>query len=313
MATQQLGVAGLTVEARTTYEKMLLDRNEPTYFHERFGMAKEIPARGGNNISLRQFVRPAASTTALVEGTPPSATNVTVTQTIISVAQYGAYMLGSDVIETQTIDPQLAEWTQVFTELKNNTRDLVIRNAISAGTNVLYAGGATVRSGIASGSAYNLSWADIRAARRALRTNDAPYYADNRYWGLIHPDVARNLFADTTIVNASQYAGPRTGANPLFSGELPDLMGIRFYETTNGTTFSGLGQSAGFVYSTLVGGKDAYAVTSYGADSNAIIFHGTGSAGALDPLNQFWSLGFKTAVGAGIVDQLRMVRIESNG
>lgn len=313
MATQQLGVAGLSVEARTTYEKMLQDRNVPNFVHERFGKSTEIPSRGGNNISIRQFTRPAASTTALVEGTPPSATNPTVTQTIVSVAQYGAYMLGSDVVETQAIDPQLAEWTQVFTELKNDTRDRVIRNAISTGTTVNYTNGATVRSGVASGSAYNLSWADIRAARRTLRTNDVPYWESNRYAGIIHPDVSRNLFADTTVVNASQYAGPRTGENPLFTGELPDLMGIRFFETTNATTFSGLGQSAGFVYTTLVCGKDAYAVTSYTAESDAIIFHGAGSAGALDPLNQFWSLGFKTAVGAGIIDQTRIVRIESNG
>jgi N4-gp56 family major capsid protein len=292
---------------------MLQDRNTPNFVFERFGKSTEIPTRGGNNISIRQFTRPAASTTALVEGTPPSATNPTVTQTIVSVAQYGAYMLGSDVVETQAIDPQLAEWTQVFTELKNDTRDRVIRNAIVAGTNVNYTNGATVRSGVASGSAFNLSWADIRAARRTLRSNDVPYWESNRYAGIIHPDVSRNLFADTTVVNASQYAGPRTGENPLFTGELPDLMGIRFFESTNATTFSGLGQSAGFVYTTLVCGKDAYTVTSYTAESDAIIFHAAGSAGALDPLNQFWSLGFKTAVGAGIIDQNRMVRIESNG
>lgn len=313
MATQQLGIAGLSVEARTTYEKMLQDRNTPEFVHERFGLTKEIPARGGNNISIRQFTRPAASLTALVEGTPPSATNPTVGQTIISVAQYGAYMLGSDVVDTQAIDPQLAEWTQVFTELKNDTRDRVIRNSLSAGTTVNYTNGATVRSGIGSGSAFNLSWADIRAARRSLRTNDVPYWADNRYFGIIHPDVSRNLFADTTVVNAGYYAANRGSDNPLFTGTLPDLMGIRFFETTNATTLSGLGLSAGFVYTTLVGGKGAYAVTSYTAESDAIIYHGTGSAGALDPLNQFWSLGFKTAVGAGIIDQTRMVRIESNG
>jgi N4-gp56 family major capsid protein len=292
---------------------MLQDRNTPNFVHEQFGLSKNIPSRGGNNISIRQFTRPAASLTALVEGTPPSATNPTVTQTIISVAQYGAYMLGSDVVETQAIDPQLAEWTTVFTELKNDTRDKVIRNAMAAGTTVNYTNGATVRSGIGSGSAYNLSWADIRAARRSLRTNDVPYYSNNTYYGIIHPDVSRNLFADTTVVNASQYAGPRTGDNPLFTGQLPDLMGIRFFETTNATTFSGLGGSAGFVYATTVGGKGAYAVTTYDADSDAIIFHGAGTAGPLDPLNQFWSLGFKTALGAGIIDQTRMVRIESNG
>lgn len=89
MATQLIGVTGLTVETRTWYEKVLLGRNEPDYLHERFGMKKSVPARGGKTISLRRFTRPAAATTALTEGTPPSATNPTVAEITVSLAQYG--------------------------------------------------------------------------------------------------------------------------------------------------------------------------------------------------------------------------------
>lgn len=136
MATQQLGVAGLSVEARTFYEKTLQARNTPDFVHEQFGAKRPIPSRNGNNISIRQFTRPAAATTALTEGTPPSVTNPTVAQTIISVAVYGAYMLGSDVLETQAIDPQLTEWTSVFSEMMFDTRDQIARDTIKAGTNV---------------------------------------------------------------------------------------------------------------------------------------------------------------------------------
>lgn len=316
MATQQLGVAGLTKEARVWYEKILQDRNTPDWRHEQFGMQRSIPSRGGNNISIRQFTRPAAATTALVEGTPPAATNPTVGETIISVGQYGAYMLGSDVVQTQAIDPQLTEWTAVFKEMMSDTRDKIVRSAINTGTNVAYSNGATVRSGLASGSAYNLAWADLRNARKILKGADAPYFSDNKYFSIIHPDVVKNLFADTTVVNAFSYAGARTNENPLFRGELGDLQGIRFYESTNATTFSGLGQSAGFVYATLFGGKDGYVVTEYDAEGpggSQIIFHDVGTSGVNDPLNQVWSLGFKTALGAGIIDQARLLRYESNG
>jgi N4-gp56 family major capsid protein len=310
---QNLGVAGLTVETRTWYEKVLQGRNEPEYKHEMFGMKKSIPARGGNNINIRQFTRPAAATTALVEGTPPSVTGVTVTGVTISVAQYGAYMLGSDVVETQAIDPQLTEWSAVFSEMKNDTRDKVVRSFITAGTNVAWTNGATVRSGIASGSAYNLAWADLRAARKALKRVDVPALVDGKYGAIIHPDVTANLFADSTVVNAFQNAQNRGDSNPLFKGELGDLLGIRFFETSNAMTFSGLGQSASFVYATLFLGKDGYAVTEYSAASDEIIFHAAGTSGIKDPLNQCWSLGFKTAIGAGIVDQTRVLRYESNG
>lgn len=90
MATQQIGVAGLSVEARTAYEKMLQDRNVPAFVHEQFGLSRDIPPRAGARISIRQFTRPAASTTALTEGTPPAVTNPTIAETIISVSQYGA-------------------------------------------------------------------------------------------------------------------------------------------------------------------------------------------------------------------------------
>lgn len=308
---QNLGVAGLTVEARSFYEKVLLARNEADYKHEQFGKKLTIPARQGNNVNLRRFTRPAAATTALVEGTPPTVTGVTVASVTISVAQYGAYMLGSDVLMTQAIDPQLTEWTEVFTEMKNDTRDKVVRGTITGGTNVAYAGGGAVRSSVASGSKFG--WAEIRDARKILKGANAPYFSDNKYAVIIHPDVVKNTFSDSDVVNAFQNAGSRTGDNPLFKGELGDLLGLRFFETTNAITFSGLGQSAGMVYGTLIIGKDAYAVTEYGAASNGIIFHDAGSSGITDPLDQAWSLGFKTALGVGIVDQDRMLRFDTRG
>lgn len=309
MATQQLGVAGLSVEARAFYDKTLQSRNTPDFRHEQFGWKKAIPTRNGNKISVRQFTRPAAATTALTEGTPPSATNPTIAETIISVAVYGAFMYGSDVVETQTIDPQLAEWTAVFSEMMFDTRDIITRNAINAGTNVAYVGAGAARSSVASGAA--LGWTDLRTARKILKNANVPAYEDGRYAAIIRPVVMSQLFADSSVVNALQYAGPRTSENDLFKGAVTTLLGINFYETSNASTFSGLGQSASFVEATLFTGKEAYVVTGYDAMASDTIFHGTGSSGIVDPLNQAWSLGFKTALGVGILDQSRLLRYES--
>lgn len=309
MATQQIGVAGLSVEARTFYDKVLQSRNTPDYLHEKFGAKRPIPANGGNRISIRQFTRPAAATTALTEGTPPSATNPTVAETVISVAVYGAFMLGSDVLQKQAIDPQLSEWTAVFSEMMFDTRDQIVRDTIKAGTNVLYVGGGSVRSSVASGA--SLGWTDLRAARKQLKKNDAPPYEGGKYAAIIHPRVMSQLFADTTVVNALQYAGPRSEQNDLFKGSVTELLGIKFNESTNAATFSGLGQSASFVEATLFCGKDAYVVTEYSSMASDVIYHEAGSSGITDPLNQAWSLGFKTALGVGIIDQNRMVRYES--
>lgn len=119
------------------------------------------------------------------------------------------------------------------------------------------------------------------------------------------------LLADSTVVNSLTQAGARGDGNDVFKGTIRTLLGFKFYESTNAATFSGLGQSASFVEATLFCGRDAYVVTGYDAMASETIFHPAGSAGINDPLNQTWSLGFKTALGVGIIDQNRLVRVES--
>jgi len=312
MVTSQIGVAGMTAEARTWYEKQLQSRNVPDFLHEKFGAKRNIPGNGGDRISIRQFnslTGGATVLTPLVEGTPPAVTNATVSETIISVAILGAYMYGSDKLKAQAIDPQLSEWSAVFSDMMYDARDRYVRSFLNVGTNVAYVGGGAVRSSVASGAA--LGWTDLRTARKILKNANAPAYEGGMYAAIIRPVVMSQLFADSTVVNALQYAGPRTEQNDLFKGSITALLGIAFNETSNATTFSGLSQSAGFIEATLFCGRDGYAVTNFDEISSEIIFHDIGSSGIVDPLNQAWSLGFKTAVGAGIIDQARVLRYES--
>jgi N4-gp56 family major capsid protein len=312
MVTGQLGVAGMTAEARTWFEKQLQSRNVPDFLHEKYGKKVNIPAHGGNRVSIRQFnslTGGATVLTALTEGTPPAVTNATVSETIISVAILGAYMYGSDVLAKQGIDPQLSEWSAVFSDMMYDARDRYVRGFITAGTNVAYVGGGAVRSSVASGAA--LGWTDLRTARKILKNANAPAYEGGKYAAIIRAVVMSQLFADSTVVNALQYGGPRGDENDLFKGSITTLLGISFNETSNAVTFSGLAQSAGFVEATLFCGKDGYAVTNFDSMSSEIIFHDIGSSGIVDPLNQAWSLGFKTGVGAGIIDQARVLRYES--
>ena len=317
MAVQQLGVAGMTLETRTFYDKVLLSRTIPNFVHRNFGVQKSIAGASGNIISFRRFTRPSAQTTALTEGTPGTALNPTVTSITATIAQYGAYMLGSDLLEWQAIDPVVTEFTQVFGENLQDTLDQITRNVINAGTTVAYASTATVRSGLASGM--NMSWAELRNARRLLKNQDVLPLDDGKYAAIVHPDVVRDLFSDSNVTNSFQYAFTRTGGeagggtaeNPLSTGALGDLLGIRFYETTNATITGSLGQSGGQVYGTLFVGKEAYAVIELSSDTARTYFKPRGSSGINDPLDQIWSLGWKAAFVAVILDQNRIVRYES--
>ena len=73
----------------------------------------------------------------------------------------------------------MTEYTQVFAEQLQDSLDQVTRGVINAGTNVAYAGTATVRSGLASG--VNLSWAELRNARRILKNSDVLPLEDGKY------------------------------------------------------------------------------------------------------------------------------------
>ncbi len=110
-------------------------------------------------------------------------------------------MLGSDLLEWQAIDPVVTEMTQVFGENLQDTLDQLTRNVINAGTTVAYASTATVRSGLASG--FHLSWAELRNARRLLKNQDVLPLDDGKYAAIIHPDVVRDLFSDSNVVNTA--------------------------------------------------------------------------------------------------------------
>ena len=65
------------------------------------------------------------------------------------------------------------------------------------------------------------------------------------------------------------------------------------------------------MYSTLIVGKDAFAVTKLEGEGLETIVKQLGSAGANDPLNQRSTVGWKALKAVAILTQQYMVRIET--
>jgi len=310
MANELFATGGLTVEARRWYEKALLARSVPQFVYMKYAKVKGIPMLGGNNIQFRRFERITTSTTALTEGTPPSETQGTFVEINFTANQYGQFSRLSDVSIRQSQDDLLAEYSQNFGESGADALDQLTRENIISGTNVQYAADATSRLTVGSGD-YLLP-AEIREAVRTLSRNNAPKVVSvGRYVAIIHPDARFDFMGNSDAVNAYQYAAPRGNEqNPLFTGELFDWMGVRFDITSQAKVFSSAGLSGADVYATVVFGQDAYGTIKYDAQSMALIVKPLGSAGAVDPLNQFATVGWKASWGGGILDQTRLVRIE---
>ena len=309
MAYELLGVGGMSVELKQTYDRLLLMRAIPALVHARYGLKKDIPARGGKSIEVRRMESIAASTTALVEGTPPTSTVATFSSVACTISQYGQYTVLSDILETQAFDPVLAEYAENFGEAMGNSLDQVVRTVLVAGTTIQYAAASTSLGNVGSGM--YLDSAEIREAVSTLKRANAKTQG-GKWICVLHPDVTRDLFADTNIVNAFQYAANRGGDNPLFTGVLGDYMGVTFVETTNGNISSSLGLSGADVYHCLFIGQEAYMVTSLDAHQARMVIHPRGTGGHTDPLEQISTVGWKAALTAVILNQNFMVRVLVN-
>ena len=74
----------------------------------------------------------------------------------------------------------------------------------------------------------------VAKAATQLKKMNAPTF-DGKYVCIIHPTVAFDLRQDEAWIAAHQYAA----ATELFSGEIGELHGVRFVETTEAKIFCG--------------------------------------------------------------------------
>jgi N4-gp56 family major capsid protein len=307
-----IGVAGMTAELKTFYSKQLLARLVPALEHANHGLAEDIPPHAGKAIEKRRFESYTAQTSALTEGTVSisSGINGTWTALTFTVSQYGAFALVSDVLAQQGFDG-LDDMVNAFGENAGNSIDQIIRDVIVAGTTVIYASTAGSRGGLSSGM--RLTNVEVRKAVRKLRVNNAKTFDDGYYHAIIHPDSEYDLMSDSSIVNVYQYAADRGEDNPLIQGAVPAIYGAKFYRTSNAKVFPTAGQggtTATDVYATLFLGRDSYLVSRFGTQNVRTIIKPIGTAGPLDPLDQFGSIGWKASVVAGVLQQNAMARVE---
>jgi N4-gp56 family major capsid protein len=249
----------------------------------------------------------AVATTPLVEGVAPTEDTFGYTSLTVTIAQYGAFVKGSDIVTVVTLDPLLDNISEEQGVQAGLTIETIDRDALNTGTTVRYAGGVAGRANVAAGN--KLTSAEIVIAVRTLLVNKAAPVKGMDYAAIIHPFTWADLIQDTSIV-AAMNAGSTQGGNKLFDGELVRYMGVRFVESTMAKVFTGAGSGGINVYSTLFFGKNAYGTLELESMGMETIYHPKGSAGAADPLNQLWTHGWKVTHAIKILQDLFMLRLE---
>lgn len=326
MAQELIGINGQLVQLQlTAFEKRLLSRFRAEATFSKYGMKRQIGRHQGKAINFRRLetifpagnagsLANASAPDALTEGTYPAEIQATWTSITMTLNQFGQWMKVSDLLETQSIDDVMPEFTEALAESMRDAIDLVTRDVLVAGTNRQYAGISLTRGGASGvGSGMYLNLAELREAKRTLmRANARPIReAGGKYLVITHPDVQFDLEADTNIVTAWQDAGARGMGNQIFDTQFKDLpMGFRVLTTTNARVFASLGLSGANVYITHVLAEEAYGTADYAALPARIIKHERGSSGIADPLDQAATVGWKASWNAVILNQSLHVAIE---
>ena len=291
---------GLSPEMKTFYDMTLIDEASANLVHDQFGQKRPIPANGGKTIEFRKFAPLAKATTPLTEGVTPDGKSLNVTSITSAVHQYGDYITQTDVLELTAVDNTILEATKLLGRQAGLTLDTIVRNVLQSGTNVTYCPKVVdgvdtpVESRAALDETCQLTVDVVQQVVAKLRAQNCPPI-NGKYVAIIHPYVAYDLMRDPEWIDAHKYAAP----DNIYEGEIGEIAGVRFVQTTEAKVYTGDGCPNGLaVFGSLFLGDGAYGVTEVTGGGLQTIVKQKGSAGTADPLDQRSSVGYTLAMAA---------------
>lgn len=306
--TQTTLLDGLSAEMKTYYEDRLIDYAEPYLVHDQFGDKYPIPQHGGKTIEFRKYAPLGKALAPLTEGVTPAGNKLDVSTIEATVDQYGDYIEISDVLELTAIDRNLEQATKLLGGQAGRTLDTVTREVINGGTNVMYAPKANgteilSRSTIDADCLLTVDLI-IAGAAKLHEMNAMPI--DDSFVCIVHPNVAADLMRSEQWQDVHKYADPEK----IYRGEIGQIAGVRFVQTTEAKIIAGAGVGGISVYCTMLIGANAYGTTEVSGGGLRHIVKQLGSSGTADPLDQRATTGWKATKTAERLVEEYMLRIE---
>lgn len=265
--------------------------------------------RPGSSVSLYIHGDLSAATTPLNELTDPDAVALpNPTPKTLTPLEYGNVSISSLKVGAQSfsdVDPYQRDaimWNM------RDTLDILVRDVLSGGTNVQYAGDATSSATIDNTD--TATSADVRQIVARLRGNAAPGKRGDLYWCGIHPDVSVDLRSETGAGgwhDSHKYAAPGL----LWPGEVGVYEGAFFVESARMKTETvgadidpGTGVSNATVYHTVFAGREALA--------EGVVVEPEVRVGVVpDKLNRFFPMGWYGFLGWTRFRENCLYRLES--
>ena len=303
---------------KTFYDTELLDNAREKLIFTQLGRKQALPANHGRTIEFRRW-RTLGRISQLTEGVIPTGKKMGQVAITATLAQYGDYVTVSDVLDLHAIDDVILGATEELGASAGETADILVRNTLIGGTQILFADAidkstgaynsvATSESELQTklGTYYcNLTPTMVNKATTMLKKSAKGLkYSGQYYVAVIHPDVVYDLRQDAAWLDAHKYAAPEE----IFSGEVGRLHGVRFIESNNAPVIKKSGQTYA-TYKTIFLAKDAFAVIDPEGGGLRTIIKSAKEIGG--PLEQFSTVGCKMETACKILYQERMVTVWS--
>ncbi len=288
------------------FDTTLLENSREENIFGQFSLKQPIK---GNTVEWRKFNKFDKATEPLKEGVIPAGQEFGMTAIKGTVTQHGAYTAVSDRLEAEAFDDVVFGASEEMGASAGETKDTLTRNVLSESTSIVYCpivgtGGALTEVNDVDSltAAATLTPDMVAKAATWLKKNKAPKI-DGKYVALIHPSVAYDLRKSDDWIEAHKYSA----AKEIFNGEIGELHGVRFIESTNcRIRKNGAGGVA--TYESYFLGKDAYGEIEPNGESMEMIIKGKEYGG---PLNQFSTIGYKFVHGAKILYPERFLLVMS--
>lgn len=259
---------------------------------------KTLPQNSGKTMTWPRQAVPAigSATTAITEGTTPTAIDITEDSVTATLAQYGRHTQVSDFLNYTSVDEAASEKKDTMATHASNVADTLARELMFTGATVQYAASRGSLAAVTSADVLNST--EGRRAVRTLKKNNAVTYNDGYYVGKIGPDTSYDLTADSVWVNAHTY---KDGEN-LYQGEIGKLLRIRYVEASSNQKSE---SSTVTVFSNFVHGMNAFGAVNLagqpaaannndpGTRNMQLIIKMSGPQDTSNPLNLFFTIGWK--------------------
>lgn len=308
----------------------LLANAQPVLVLERLGPRREnLPKNKGETIKWRRAVPFDVDTSTLTEGVTPASQNFQYETVTDTIDEYGNHVFFTDKIEKLHENKVAADITAELGKQAGNQKELVNWNTVRAGTQVIYSGTATARSGVEDVILAN----QIRAAYTLLKANHAKKLtqrinASGNYStepvaasfvavgsSYLEPDF-RDMdgfldsykYGNVSMLDPDNEVGKVEETRVILSPELEPFYGAGSATTTGVRSRDG---AAVDVFSTVVMGQDAWGVTTLSGGNSVSMEFQPPKADKTDPHGQRGFASYTFWYCSTILNQRWMVRIES--